>query len=295
MARVKLAWTLVVFLIVASVAEAATVRNLVASARDAAAAANLDQLNAEAARLLTMATTTLEDSEVLDEDLTEFATRYTYLDAVGLAHRRTARYRPDVAEAIRTIKQVKVFLENRKLAPIEFVARVTELQLAEQKARLAWDMESLRRLERKYGPGSAKLNALEVGAAYLLQRTSAFGINDQGRPGPFEAVIAYVPAYLSQSEGKVRLIGVAETGLRQYIFKNGWGSVSGRLAFLKPAYLSYGLAWSSQSDDPMQRPWHGASRSGVFFGWGSLKVAVLRGDGTRFLITQQFQLVPWVF
>jgi len=294
MARVKLACAVVFFLIVSSVAEAATVRELIAAAMISASTAKLEDLNAVAAKQLTIATKTLEDAQVLDEDLVQFATRYTEVDPVGLARRRTARYRPDVAEAIDIIKRVKTFLELRKLASEEFVAIVTDLHEAELKARLVWNLESLRLLERKYGPGSAKLNGLEVVAAYLLQTTPVFGINAQGRPGPFEAVIAYVPAYFSQSDDKLRLIGVAEIGLRQYIFNNGWGGGTGRFAFLKPGYLSYGGAWASRSDEPMRPPWEGASQVGGFFGWGSIKVAVLGGANRRLLITQQFQLVPWV-
>ena len=45
----------------------------------------------------------------------------------------------------------------------------------------------------------------------------------------------------------------------------------------------------------MTAPWRGKSRYGVFLGWGELKVAYLAGTDQRLLVTQQFQLVPWVF
>ena len=294
MARVKLTCTVVFFLIVAGVAEAATVRELIAAVRTSANRKARGPQCRTAAELAT-ATKTLEDAQVLDEDLTQFASRYAKVDPVGLARRRTARYRPDVAAAINTIKRVKNFLEPLKLASTELVAIVTDLQDADEGHASPGISNRCACSSGMYGPGSAKLNGLEVLAAYLLQGTPAFGINAQGRPGPFEAVIAYVPAYFSRSDDKLRLIGVAEIGLRQDIFKNGWGFGTGRFAFIKPGYLLYGAAWAGRSDEPMQPPWEGASQVGAFFGWGSLKVAVLGGADKRFLITQQFQLVPWVF
>lgn len=296
MARQKTLVITFVFFFWACTAEASTIGDLVRAAEQAALSAGLEQRNAEAAKALRTATATLRDARVLDEDITEFVERYVSPDAVALAHRRSSRYRPGVAAAIDTIKQVKVLLERASVATLEFLATVRELQVAEQTERLNWDLESLRRLERKYGPDSAKLNGIEVLLAYVLQRSPAFGVNASGRPGPLELVFAYVPAYVTRSDEKMRLIGVAEIGLRQYFFKQGWGDGSGRLAWLKPGYMSYGVAWSSRSDDPLTPPWRGQSkRFGAFVGWGSLKVAWLGGKDQRILVTQQFQLMPWVF
>jgi hypothetical protein len=107
--------------------------------------------------------------------------------------------------------------------------------------------------------------------------------------------MAYSPSYISRSDDKMRLVGVAEIGLRQYFFASSWGSGSGPTSWLRPRYMSYGVAWAGRSDDPLTPPWKGDSRLGAFLGWGQLKVAWLAGDDQRVLVTQQFQLIPWVF
>ena len=93
----------------------------------------------------------------------------------------------------------------------------------------------------------------------------------------------------------MRLTGVAEIGLRHYFFKEGWGTGTGKLAWLRPGFSSFGLAWSGRSDDPLTPPWKGDSRFGAFVGWGQMKIAWLGGEDNRVLVTQQFQIIPWVF
>jgi hypothetical protein len=93
----------------------------------------------------------------------------------------------------------------------------------------------------------------------------------------------------------MRLIGVGEAGLREYFFRLGWGEGSGRFAFLRPGYASYGMAVTGASDDPLRPPWQGSPRFGVFVGWGAIKAAWIGGSERRFLVTQQFQLIPWAF
>ena len=277
-------------------ANAATVGEMVAAIEQAAASAGLDTREPAAARALTIAITTLRDAGVFDEEIGTFVERYTSPDAVALARRRQERYTVAIKEAVDTIKAVT----NGILIPLGGVmpslrASIVELQTAEQNTGLTWDLETLRRLERKYGPESAKLNGLEVLAAYGLQRVRVFGVDEAGRPGPLEVVLAYAPAYISRSDEQMRLVGVAEIGLRNYFFRAGWGTDAGRLAFLRPGYSSFGLAWAGGSDDPLRPPWQGSSRVGAFFGWGEIKVAWLAGTNQRVLVTQQFQLIPWVF
>jgi hypothetical protein len=245
---------------------------------------------------LALAVETLRTAKVFDEDIADFVRQFTSPDALAIARRRQAHYDADIKTAVDTIK----LIENGILPALKgntplLTTLVMELQTAEQQAGLVWDLETLRLLERKYGPDSAKLNALEVLAAYLLQRSPAFGVDAGGRPGPLEAIVAYAPSYISRADDRMRLIGVAEIGIRQYIFAQGWGTGSGRWAWLKPGFASYGLAWAGASDDPLTPPWQGASRVGGFFSWGDIKVAVLTGDDARFLVTQQIQLIPWVF
>jgi hypothetical protein len=273
---------------------AATIGDLVRAAEQADPA--VSAIDPSAAAALTLALQTLRGAGVLDEDIASFVKRFNSPDVVSRAHRRQSRYTTDIKDAIDTIKAVaNSILAPAGTLPPDLQKTVVELQREETAQALTWDIEILRRLERKYGPGSAKLNGLEVLANYGLQWSPWFGINTRDEPGPFEAVLAYVPSYFSRADEKMRLIGVAEIGLRQYIFRRGWGEGSGRLAFVRPAYTSYGVAWAGESDDPLTPPWRGSSRLGVFFGWGEIKAAYLFGDDQRFLVTQQIQLIPWVF
>jgi hypothetical protein len=273
-----------------------TIGDLVLAAEQAATSANLATSNPQANDALTTALATLRDARVLDQKIPTFVREYTSPDAIALAHRRQHQYSPEIKTAIDTIKGVAngVLAGTGGLTPALNDA-VVQLQDAEQKAGLVWDLETLRLLERKYGPGSAKLNGVEVAAAYLLQRQPVFGVDAGGRPGPFEAILAYSPSYITRSAGKMRLVGVGEVGLRQYFFRQGWGTGSGRLAWLRPGYASYGMAVTGGSDDPLRPPWQGSPRFGAFFGWGVLKAAWTGGHDQRFLVTQQFQLIPWVF
>ena len=106
---------------------------------------------------------------------------------------------------------------------------------------------------------------------------------------------AYAPVYLTHSDDQWRMVGAFEGGLRWYFFGEKWGSGAGRLQFLRPAYSSFGLAVTSGSDEPLRTPWDGDSRYGIFFGWGQIKAAWLPGENQQFLVTQQFQMIPWVF
>ena len=287
------AWS---FGVAAGDASAATIGDLVAAATRAAEGVNLSVRNPEAASEVFAAIETLRKANVLDEDITEFFTRFTSPDAVALAHRRQLRYTTDIKPAIDAIKAFNnAVLPSMGGPPAEFETMVAELQDAQMRSRLAFEIETLRLLERKYGPGSAKLNGLEVLAAYGLQRLPVFGVDPSGRPGPLEAVLAYSPSYITRSSDRMRLTGVAEIGLRQYFFRQAWGTGTGTWAWLRPGYSSYGLAWAGRSDDPLRPPWQGSSRFGAFVGWGQLKVAWLGGAGQRVLVTQQIQLIPWVF
>jgi hypothetical protein len=275
-------------------AAAATIGELVAAAERAAGAANLAVANPEAAERVVQAAKTLRQAGVLDDEFVEFFERFKERDAVGLAHRRQWLYTTEIKFAIDTIKT----LNNAVLSPPppDLDQLVGDLQELQQKYLLEFDLKTLRLLERKYGPGSAKLNGLEVLAAYGLQRFGPFGVDpSSSRPGPLEAVLAYAPSYITRSNDKMQLTGVAEIGLRHYFFGEAWGTGTGKWAWVRPRYSSYGLAWAGRSDDPLTPPWQGSSRYGAFFGWGEIKVAWLGGDDRRLLVTQQIQLIPWVF
>lgn len=296
MARVRLlvvwavcAWTATVSL------SAAKVSDWVSSVESAAAKAGLLTPGSEVQQEFDRAKRTLTEAKVLDEEISGFVWRYASPDMLALARRSQGRYLADVSDAVTTVKRVFSLLPGpaRKDEPLHSV--VLELQTAETTRSMRWDLEVLRRLERKYGPRSAKLNGLEVLLAYGLQQTPGFGIDRAtGYPGPLEPVLAYSAAYLTRSDEKMRLVSVAEFGLRRYIFAKGWGG-GGVLGMLRPAYISGGFAMTGESDDPLTSPWQGASRYGAFFGWGEIKVAYVGGENKRLLVTQQFQIIPWVF
>lgn len=279
--------------------EASTVGDLIAAGKAIADSRLLDR-NTEAAAAFHYALETLRTAAVEGEEIDAFVLRYVSPDALTLARRRESRYTAEIKGAIDAIKAVtNVVLPALGASAPELDRLVIELTEAEQKYALQWDLEVLRRLERKYGPGSAKLNGIEVLIAYGLQSVPQFGVarsgEKKGLPGPFEVVFAYTPSYITRAKEQARLVSVLEAGLRQYFFGDKWGRRSGKWSWLRPAYTSYGLAVSSGSDDPLRAPWEGDARFGAFFGWGKLKLAWLAGDDQRVLVTQQFQLVPWVF
>ena len=282
-----------------------TVADLAGAARAAASDVGLRDVDPRAASDLDAALGTLSAAGVFHQEIGTLVGRLSSPGPVALAHRRQQDYTLGLTDAeirkIRSAFDTVKQLANSVLpglpggVPAALREPVRQLQLAEQRLGLASDLETLRRLERKYGPDSAKLNAVEVLAAYGLQRAPLFGVNAVGRPGPLEAVLSYAPSYFSRSAGRWRLVGVAEIGLRQYIFRPGWGDGSGPMRWVRPGYLSYGAAVTGQTDDALTPPWKGSPRFGAFFGWGSLKAAFVGGSDKRLLVTQQFQLVPWVF
>lgn len=297
MARV--ARVVVVALVVwttAAPAWAAKVSDWVTGVETAATAAGLLTPGSVAQQAFDEAKRTLTDANVLDEELSAFVASYTRPDLLALAHRNQHRFVTDVSPAVTTVKQLFTLLPlaAQTTEPLRSIA--LELMKAETTESMQWDFEVLRRLERKYGPGSAKLNGVEVLLSYVLQGTHAFGINRQtGYPGPFEAVLAYSAAYVTRADDDMRLVSVAEIGLRHYMFGKGWGGPGRLAALIRPRYVSAGLALSGESDDPLASPLQGASRYGAFFGWGESKVAYLGGDNKRLLFTQQVQIIPWLF
>ncbi len=154
-------------------------------------------------------------------------------------------------------------------------------------------LEKLRRFERKYGPSTPKLNAVEVVLNFGAQWLPGFRPNGDGWPSRHEVVASYVPTYLTVTDGKARAVTVAELGVRSYLWTDGWGGRTGGV--LRPGYVSFGLALAGEADGALSSPLRGASRFGGFFGWGDAKVAFVGGREPRFLVTRQVQLVPWGF
>jgi hypothetical protein len=173
---------------------------------------------------------------------------------------------------------------DRLLAPLE------AFNFARRNQSIATSLEKLRRFERKFGPGSPRLNVVEVLLNYGAQWLPGFAPNNDGWPGSLEVVASYVPTYLTIADGSGRAVSIAELGLRRYL----WGRDFGTSVF-KPGYFSLGLALAGERDGALASPWRGDSRLGAFFGWGGAKLAYVGGRDKRLLITRQMHIVPWVF
>lgn len=155
-------------------------------------------------------------------------------------------------------------------------------------------LEKLRRYERKFGPGSARLNGVEVLANYALQRVRYFGPDPLGWPGPLEVIASYAPTYVTIAEGSARFVSAGEFGLRRYFFGESWGG-SGVRRLLKPAFTTFGMAVAGERDGALRWPWQGQPRLGVFVSWGEVKLAYVGGRDRRLLVSRQFHLIPWLF
>lgn len=167
------------------------------------------------------------------------------------------------------------------------------LNLLRRRTSQRMSLEKLRRFERKYGPGTPKLNVAEVVLNFGAQWVPAFRPNDEGWPSRHEVIAAYVPTYLTMSEGKAGAVTIAELGVRSYIWTPGWGGRDGGV--LRPGYWSIGAALAGESDGALTSPFRGSSRFGAFVSWGDAKLAVIGGREPRVLVTRQVQLVPWGF
>ncbi len=145
--------------------------------------------------------------------------------------------------------------------------------------------------ERKFGPRSVPMNALEAGLYVLvMQRVPGFGPSAECGPGPWELVAAYSPVYVTISDKTLSSTSIAEAGFRYYLFGAQWAQ-SGLKGLLRPAWFSFGAALASERDGSLRSPFQGTSRVGGFLAWGDLKLAVLGGPHPRLLVSRQFQLI----
>lgn len=217
-------------------------------------------------------------------------------------HRRPTAMTANDVEALDTLANVMervyrtVLRDSAGLSP-DSIGRLmsprTAWVFARRQRSIAHSVDKLMRFERKYGPGSPKLNGVEVLLNHGAQWIPFFQPDAEGWPSRFELVAAYVPTYLTVVDGDARAVTIAEVGLRSYVWRNGWGGRSGGV--LRPGYWSFGAALAGGSDGAMTSPFQGDMRPGVFIGYGDAKVAWISGPNSRFLVTRQVQLVPWTF
>jgi len=174
---------------------------------------------------------------------------------------------------------------------------VNDLQVQQTRASLEQSMERLRHFEIKYGPNSARLNLLEAAVNhFLLRGIPAFGVDENGTPGPLELIMAYNAAYLNynknaNSSNDFLLLAAAELGLRHYFFFRNWGKGN----YLKPAYFSIGALVAAEKSGFLRNPFEGDAQWGAFLSWGDFKLAYTFGDDNRLLLSKQFQVLPFLF
>jgi hypothetical protein len=179
----------------------------------------------------------------------------------------------------------------------ELLSPATDLQTEIRLESIEQNLSKLRRYEKKFGPRSPRLNGLETLVNYAAQFLPGFGPDNQGWPGPLELIAAYDTAYLTIGGDEAVLVSTVCFGMRYYFFGDGWGKEDGLTGMLRPAYVSGGVLFAAEDDGALRWPWEEGRdpRPGGFLTWGDLKFAYVGGDESRFMLSREFQAIPWVF
>jgi hypothetical protein len=149
--------------------------------------------------------------------------------------------------------------------------------------------------ERKLGPTSARLNGPEVLLNYAAQLwIPFFKATPLGGPSPWEIVASYSPAYVTPVDGGVQPVSASEFGVRYYLFGERFGK-TGVAGLLRPSYWSAGVLTASDRNGALVWPWEGKERVGGYVSWGAVKVGYINGRQGEWLVSKQFQAVPFVF
>ena len=156
-------------------------------------------------------------------------------------------------------------------------------------------LDRLSRYERKLGPTSARLNGAEVLLNYAAQRwIPGFRAHPLNGPSPWEVVASYAPGYVTVRDSKVAVVSASEFGVRRYLFGERFGAEGWR-GLLYPTYWAAGVVTASDRNGALVWPWEGRDRSGAYLSWGEIKVGYLRGRDGAWLVSKQFQAVPFLF
>ena len=70
---------------------------------------------------------------------------------------------------------------------------------------------------------------------------------------------------------------------------------SGMWGLVYPSHWSMGVLVTGAQNGALEWPWSGATRTGAYLGWGSIKVGYAGGRSGKLLLTRQTQVVPFVF
>ena len=156
----------------------------------------------------------------------------------------------------------------------------------------------LDRYEVKYGPGSPKLNFVEVVLNTTLQGTRWFRPNHDG-PSPNELLLSYSTAWVTATDVEATAVSTLELGWRRYNLNWRSGERAGLGAMLKPRYMAIGLVAAEERDGALRWPLNSVSakstRLGPYVTFGDLKFAYLFGPESRFLVSKQVQFLPNLF
>lgn len=153
----------------------------------------------------------------------------------------------------------------------------------------------LAKYERKLGPTSPRPNGAEVVVNFLAQEAlPGFKPTAVGGPGSWEFVASYAPAYVTRIDGKTTPVAAAEFGLRHYMFGDGFGK-SGIAGIFSPSYWGVGALTASNLNGALIYPWRAQERSGGYFAWGSIKVGYIKRGRGSWMVSKQFQAIPFVF
>jgi hypothetical protein len=164
--------------------------------------------------------------------------------------------------------------------------------LAQSESR---SLQHLSNYERKLGLQSPKLNAIEVLLNYGAQRwVPGFAPSIARGPSPLELIASYVPTYATIADKHATAVSASEFGVRGYLFGKDWGA-TGKAGLLKPAYWSLGALVASDKSGALAWPWDGKTRTGMFVGWGEVKLGYVPGRKGALLLTRQMQIIPFVF
>jgi hypothetical protein len=194
---------------------------------------------------------------------------------------------PDVRDSVRNAIGPELSAE---LARVSSTAQSLLTAAARDRA-----LVRLARYERKLGPTSPRLNGPEVLLNYAAQRwIPGFRATPLGGPSPLEVVASYVPSYVTSVDRKPQAVSASEFGVRYYLFGEQFGA-EGVRGLLLPTYWSVGVLTASDRNGALVWPWDGRTRTGAYFSWGSIKVGYVRGRRGEWLVTRQFQAVPFLF
>ena len=291
-----------------------TVEDILVSLHRAALEIRFDTVNANANRILDSLTALLRGAKATSLSIPQLVDIIEH-NRAGLA--AVARWDPQhytlwtqpwFDSTITALRQIaNTPLANAMPARLasgrvnELLAPIDALGNAIRAAAQANNQEKLRRYEVKYGPGSQRLNAVEVALNYVGQLwVPGLRPSTDGWPSPYELVASYRTTELTATQAtneklSVRMVSATQIGLRRYNFGDSWGVGGPLKRLLKPADASAGLFLMGPSDEPLARTWGADTRAGAFFGWGTVHAGYVFGTRPRFVIGTGKQVLPYLF